>query len=94
MGISGRFSKPPGADQLSKQSDEHASSNCGTDNAGHVGTHCVHQQEVAGIVFLTNLEPLGGGGNTATAGAQVAGSSVKDVLDRLVESIDKFYEIY
>ena len=40
------------------------------------------------------LEPLGGGGNTATAGAQVADSTVKDVLDRLVDSIDKFYEIY
>ena len=40
------------------------------------------------------LEPLGGGGNTATAGAQVSGSNVKDVLDRLVDSIDKFYEIY
>ena len=40
------------------------------------------------------LEPLGGGGNTATAGAQVPDSTVKDVLDRLVESIDKFYEIY
>ena len=40
------------------------------------------------------LEPLGGGGNTATAGAQVSGSTVKDVLDRLVESIDKFYELY
>ena len=40
------------------------------------------------------LEPLGGGGNTATAGAQVADSNVKDVLDRLVESIDKFYELY
>ena len=39
------------------------------------------------------LEPLGGGGNTATAGAQVADSNVKDVLDRLVESIDKFYEL-
>ena len=38
------------------------------------------------------LEPLGGGGNTATAGAQVRDSSVKDVLDRLVESIDKYYE--
>jgi len=38
------------------------------------------------------LEPLGGGGNTATAGAQVRGSSVKDVLDTLVESIDKYYE--
>ena len=40
------------------------------------------------------LEPLGGGGNTATAGAQVRDSNVKDVLDRLVESIDKFYELY
>ncbi len=38
------------------------------------------------------LEPLGGGGNTATAGAQIPGSSVKEVLDRLVASIDKFYE--
>ena len=38
------------------------------------------------------LEPLGGGGNTATAGAQVRGSTPKEVLDRLVVSIDKFYE--
>ena len=38
------------------------------------------------------LEPLGGGGNTATAGAQIRGSSVKDVLDMLVASIDRFYE--
>jgi len=40
------------------------------------------------------LEPLGGGGNTATAGAQIPDSTVKDVLDRLVASIDRFYEIY
>ncbi len=39
------------------------------------------------------LEPLGGGGNTATAGAQIQGSSVKEVLDRLVASIDQFYEM-
>ncbi len=38
------------------------------------------------------LEPLGGGGNTATAGAQVKNADVKEVLDRLVESIDRFYE--
>ncbi len=38
------------------------------------------------------LEPLGGGGNTATAGAQIKGSTVKEVLDSLVASIDKFYE--
>ena len=38
------------------------------------------------------LEPLGGGGNTATAGAQIANTTVKDVLDQLVASIDQFYE--
>ncbi|MBR4016800.1 MAG: DHH family phosphoesterase [Oscillospiraceae bacterium] len=38
------------------------------------------------------LEPLGGGGNTATAGAQISGCTVKQVLDDLVASIDKFYE--
>ena len=38
------------------------------------------------------LEPLGGGGNTATAGAQMKNTTVKDALDKLVESIDKFYE--
>lgn len=38
------------------------------------------------------LEPLGGGGNTATAGAQIQGSSVKEVLDQLVNSIDQYYE--
>ena len=38
------------------------------------------------------LEPLGGGGNTATAGAQIIGKPIKDVLDELVASIDKFYE--
>ncbi len=38
------------------------------------------------------LEPLGGGGNTATAGAQIKNCTVKDALDRLVESIDQFYE--
>ena len=38
------------------------------------------------------LEPLGGGGNTATAGAQIQGITVKDALDKLVASIDKFYE--
>ncbi len=38
------------------------------------------------------LEPLGGGGNTATAGAQLQGRSVKEALDELVRSIDKYYE--
>ncbi len=38
------------------------------------------------------LEPLGGGGNTATAGAQVPDATVKDALDRLVASIDQYYD--
>ncbi len=37
------------------------------------------------------LEPMGGGGNTATAGAQITGKSMKEVLDELVVSIDQYY---
>ena len=37
------------------------------------------------------LEPLGGGGNAATAGAQVKSDSVEDVLKRLRASIDRYY---
>ncbi len=39
------------------------------------------------------LEPLGGGGNGATAGAQVKDSTVNQVLDDLVAAIDKYYEV-
>ena len=38
------------------------------------------------------VEPLGGGGNAATAGAQIPGKTVRQVLAELVASIDKFYE--
>ena len=38
------------------------------------------------------LEPLGGGGNAATAGAQVRDTNVKTTLDQLVASIDRYYE--
>jgi c-di-AMP phosphodiesterase-like protein len=38
------------------------------------------------------LEPLGGGGNAATAGAQVKNTTIKEAVDRLVASIDQFYE--
>ena len=37
------------------------------------------------------LEPLGGGGNTATAGAQLCNCTIKDALDALVASIDQYY---
>ncbi len=38
------------------------------------------------------LEPLGGGGNTATAGAQLENKTVKEALDELVHSIDTYYD--
>lgn len=38
------------------------------------------------------LEPLGGGGNAATAGAQLKNTTTKEALDWLVDSIDKFFE--
>jgi c-di-AMP phosphodiesterase-like protein len=38
------------------------------------------------------LEPLGGGGNTATAGAQLEGTTVPEVQERLLKSIHQFYE--
>ena len=38
------------------------------------------------------LEPLGGGGNAATAGAQLKNVEVQDALNMLVDSIDHFYE--
>ncbi len=37
------------------------------------------------------LEALGGGGNAAAAGAQIKNADVRDVLEKLVASIDKFY---
>ncbi len=38
------------------------------------------------------LEKLGGGGNAATAGAQVPSHSVQEVLDQLVRAIDQYFE--
>ena len=38
------------------------------------------------------LEPLGGGGNAATAGAQVKNCDVSAALERLMHSINQYYE--
>lgn len=38
------------------------------------------------------LEPLGGGAMAATAGAQLPDCDVKTALDRLVASINQYYE--
>ena len=37
------------------------------------------------------LEKLGGGGNGATAGAQIKGKPLRQVLQDLVGAIDAFY---
>ncbi len=52
----------------------------------------VSARSIGAVNVQIVLEPLGGGGNTATAGAQIKNATVKDSLDRLVASIDKFYE--
>ena len=38
------------------------------------------------------MEKLGGGGNAATAGAQVPSGSVEAVLQRLLRAIDQYFE--
>ena len=38
------------------------------------------------------LEPLGGGGNAAIAGAQVRGKTVDIVYSELISSIDRYFE--
>ena len=38
------------------------------------------------------LEKLGGGGNAATAGAQIKDSTVQEALERLKQSIDAYYD--
>lgn len=38
------------------------------------------------------LEDLGGGGNAATAGAQVAGKGVNEVLQEILRAIDRYFE--
>ena len=38
------------------------------------------------------LEPLGGGGNTLVAGAQLQQTDPQQALNRLIEAIDKYYE--
>ena len=46
----------------------------------------------SGAESATGDAGAGGGGNTATAGAQMKDTTVKEALDDLVASIDKFYE--
>lgn len=56
------------------------------------GQVVISARSIGNVNVQVILEPLGGGGNAATAGAQVQGSSVKEVLDTLVASIDQYYQ--
>ena len=55
-------------------------------------TVIISARSIGAVNVQMILEPLGGGGNAATAGAQIPGSKIKDVLDRLVASVDKYFE--
>ncbi len=52
----------------------------------------ISARSIGAVNVQVVLEPLGGGGNGATAGAQIKGKSVREVLSQLVASIDQFYE--
>ena len=52
----------------------------------------VSARSIGSVNVQKILEALGGGGTAATAGAQVKNGEVQDVLDRLIESIDNFYD--
>ena len=39
--------------QTAAEFQQHACSHSGTDHAGHVGAHCLHEQEVLAVVFQT-----------------------------------------
>ena len=53
---------------LAKDLQQEACGDGGADNAGHIGAHGVHQQEVTGVVLLTdhvgNTGSHGNGGDT------------------------------
>ena len=52
----------------------------------------ISARSIGNINVQMILEPLGGGGNAATAGAQVKDTNVKITLDQLVSSIDRYCE--
>ena len=56
------------------------------------GSLRVSARSLGGINVQLIMEKLGGGGNAATAGAQIKNKTVREVLAELVASIDQFYE--
>ena len=56
------------------------------------GTTNISARAIGDVNVQFIVEKLGGGGNSSTAGAQMQGVNVKDALDKLIASIDAFYE--
>ncbi len=56
------------------------------------GRVIVSARSIGQVNVQVVLEALGGGGNAATAGAQISDKTVKEVLDELVSAIDKYFE--
>ena len=63
-------------------------------NQERIAREKAEAMETAGKLreMTVTVAAKGGGGNTATAGAQMKDTTVKEALDELVASIDKFYE--
>ena len=56
------------------------------------GQVIISARSIGSVNVQVLLEGLGGGGNAATAGAQIKDISIKDVLAKLLAAIDKYYE--
>lgn len=56
------------------------------------GQTIISARSIGKVNVQVILESLGGGGNAMVAGAQLKDTPVKDALNRLVESIDQFFE--
>lgn len=56
------------------------------------GKICISARSIGDANVQLILEPLGGGGNPATAGAQIPGTDIRTVVEQLVLSIDQFYD--
>ena len=55
------------------------------------GQTIISARSIGKVNVQVILEELGGGGNAASAGAQIKNAQLPDVLEKLVASIDKFY---
>ena len=56
------------------------------------GTVNISARSMGAVNVQLILEGMGGGGHQTMAGAQIKDASVRDVLMKLVASIDSFYE--